>query len=133
MELKEIDELIDKHLKNKSHLLGGSIHYYNVTGIVNDMFRNILRKIIFEACEKKTTNELQQINNDSVTIDDVKHLIYYGKSKDEKVIINETKGRLDYSTDMMFDLLEKYSVYDRLKVEQMFWERIKILANTNFD
>jgi hypothetical protein len=68
----------------------------------------------------------------SFSMFEVKDLLWYGETRDLKVILKENPrkiGDLDIALDMMFDLLEKHTYMDRKRVENVFWNRVMELTN----
>ncbi len=68
----------------------------------------------------------------SFSMDEVKDLLWYGETRDLKVILKDNprkSGDLDIALDMMFDLVEKHTYMDRNRVEDIFWNRVQELAN----
>ena len=68
----------------------------------------------------------------SFSMDEVKDLLWYGETRDLKVILKDNprkNGDLDIALDIMFDLVEKHTYLDRNRVEDIFWNRVLELAN----
>lgn len=83
--------------------------------------------------ETKLTDETA--NNDkanvsgSLSAEDCKWLIFYGHNKDKTVMINEDVGQLDYALTQMFIMMKESTRFDADRVEKLFWERVRALAN----
>jgi hypothetical protein len=61
---------------------------------------------------------------------EVKHLLFYGTpSRQSDFKIDDGVWKLDFAIDAMFDLLDKHTFIDRKAAEELFWKRIKNLAN----
>jgi hypothetical protein len=77
--------------------------------------------------------EAENLNNpetQALNIDDCKLLIFYGQNKDKKIDLKtEDKGDLDYAITQMFLMLKESTCFDCERVERVFWERIRALAN----
>lgn len=65
----------------------------------------------------------------SLSVDDCKWLIFYGHNKDKTVVINEDVGQLDYALTQMFIMMKESTRFDADRVEKLFWERVRALAN----
>jgi len=80
----------------------------------------------------ESLQSLQSCVSGSFNVDEVKDLLWYGETRDLKVILKDNprkSGGLDLALDMMFDLLEKHTYLDRKRVENIFWNRVIELAN----
>ena len=66
-----------------------------------------------------------------LTQDQVKYLLYYGKTKDgiELNSFSSEVFHLDYFLEIMFDLMAKETVFDVGKAKELFWSRITEMAN----
>lgn len=64
------------------------------------------------------------------TKDEVKSLIFNGTEKrNGKISLTDDKRSLDWVFMRMFDLLEEKTIFNRVDVEKLFWERITALVN----
>ena len=77
--------------------------------------------------------EAENLNNPetkALNIDDCKLLIFHGNNKDKTIDLKtEDKGDLDYAITQMFLMLKESTCFDSERVERVFWERIRALAN----
>ena len=71
---------------------------------------------------------LQRVRG-SLSVDDCKHLMYYGKAKDGSLGIDNGEKHLDYFLSNVFELAKTSTRFDTDKAEKMFWSRIVALAN----
>ena len=90
--------------------------------VLNDLKR--LAYLENEISEKRLVR-----NKASLSSEDCKDLIYYGETKDKKIKIGEESRNLDYILFNMFDWARKSARFNTEEAIQIFWERIKILAN----
>ena len=66
---------------------------------------------------------------DSLSIDDCKWLLFYGHNKEKTIDLGtEDTGQLDYAITQMFLMLKESTRFDVDRVERVFWQRIKALA-----
>lgn len=65
----------------------------------------------------------------SLSAEDCKWLIFYGYNKDKTVVIDEQVGQLDYALTQMFIMMKESTRFDADRVEKLFWERVRALAN----
>jgi hypothetical protein len=63
-----------------------------------------------------------------LSIDDCKTLLYYGETRDKSIVLKAGEGHLDLCLDVMFECLD-YNNFDRMRAENLFWTRIRALAN----
>lgn len=72
---------------------------------------------------------IKEIETDELSMEEVKELFLYGTNKSKNIDIrNNDNTELDYAISQIFELLQK-TPFDYKKVERVFWDRIKALAN----
>lgn len=72
---------------------------------------------------------IKEIKSEELSMEEVKDLFLYGTNKSKTIDIrNNDNAELDYAISQMFNFLQK-SPFDYKRVERVFWDRIKSLAN----
>lgn len=65
----------------------------------------------------------------SFSDDDCQQLMFYGKTKNCKVKLDDGSKHLDYFLLKAFDYMKDSTIFDTENATKMFWNRIKALAN----
>ncbi len=79
--------------------------------------------------EEKGNGVLADVSG-SLNVEDCKWLIFYGENKDKTIDLKtEDKGHLDYAITQMFLMMKESTRFDAERVECVFWERVRALAN----
>jgi hypothetical protein len=69
------------------------------------------------------------MKTDKLTADEIKHLIFYGKTEDKSIVIDEENKQLDYAITQMFLWLKESNRFDAEGVERILWKRIGLIAS----
>ncbi len=68
-----------------------------------------------------------------ISDEDAKWLLYYGTLEADALDIKlDDLGRIDLGIELAFEVLEEQTVCDRKKIEDIFWKRIKAIAEYDF-
>ena len=65
----------------------------------------------------------------SFSEDDCQQLMFYGKTKNNQVKIDDGSKHLDYFLLKAFAYMKDNTIFDTENATKMFWNRIKALAN----
>lgn len=85
---------------------------------------------IIEINNLKTNTFLVGDFSGSLSVEDCKWLVMYGYNVDKTIDLNtDDKGQLDYAITQMFIMMKESTRFDADRVEKLFWERIRALAN----
>jgi hypothetical protein len=94
--------------------------------IVKEMTRTELEERLIELYEKY--NNLRVLvepsnENDVLSTEDIKWVIYYGQTWDKRIFLDDEKSGLDYFLEDAFKRNETFK-----KIEEIFWDRIRKLV-----
>ena len=72
---------------------------------------------------------MNNLDKKQLTVGEVKHLLFFGKSKDNSIILDDTNKQIDWFMSQMFIVMAETSRFDTIAVEKIFYERLTKLAN----
>ncbi len=90
-----------------------------------------LNEIAFKyQCEFKS--RYKKKNKTELTDLDLKWLLFYGKTTSQvKEIVIDNLGQIDWALNSAFDLLDKETYFNEPVVKDIFWKRIRLIAELN--
>lgn len=85
-----------------------------------------------EILNEKAHEQFLRRENIPFTDEEIKWLLFYGEPNRNSSFKLDDLGRIDTGIALAFEVLEEKTIVNRQKIEEIFWKRIRAIAECNF-